>query len=455
MKIRTRLAILFTVITATILLIFVIITFLSSKSSREKEFYDLLKKEAITKANLFFKTGIKKETLQNIYRSNRSSLNEVEVAIYTPDNRLLYHDAVEIDYVKETSAMIDLIYQKGEITFYQKDWQVVGILYEFEGEFYIITATAYDQYGYNQLNTLLRNSVLFFIVSILLIYIAGIFFSKKALTPVSNITDKVREISAKNLDLRLDNSNNSDELSELSNTFNEMLDRLENSFESQKHFVSNIAHELRTPLTSVITELELSNNKEQNIESYQNVIANILTDAKKIARLLNSLLDLAKASYDPSEISFKQIRVDEVLLDARQKVKNENPDFKIDIHFEDEFENDEQISVKGNEYLLEVAFSNLFENGCKFSDNKQCVVFISFTVDTVVLKFRNSGIGILEEDLPLIFTPFYRGHNKDFVYGNGIGLSLVQKIVTLHKGRVSVMSSANKGAAFTVELPHL
>src|SRR5690606_14786570 len=121
-------------------------------------------------------------------------------------------------------------------------------------------------------------------------------------------------------------------------------------------------------LAAIITELELSISKDRIIEDYKTAIENALSDAKKLVRLSNNLLDLAKASYDPSEISFKTIRIDEILLDARQQVQKANPDYKIDIHFDPEFlreENDNQLSIKGNEYLLKVAFANLFENGCK------------------------------------------------------------------------------------------
>lgn len=180
-----------------------------------------------------------------------------------------------------------------------------------------------------------------------------------------------------------------------------------------------------------------------------------MNDAKKLARLSNSLLDLAKASYDPAEISFKPIRIDEILLDARQQVQKVNPDYKIDIHFENDFENDNQISVNGNEYLLKVAFVNLFENGCKFSDNKQSIVSVFFENEKIKLRFTDKGIGISEDDLKNIFVPFYRGDNKNFTDGNGIGLLLTQKIIALHKGIISVSSKRNEGTTFFVELLHI
>jgi two-component system sensor histidine kinase ArlS len=466
MKIRTRLTILFTLITATILLVFAAVIYYSAKENREKEFYSLLQKEAITKANLFFNAKVETKTLQDIYRSNREILNEVEVAIFDSNFNLLYHDAVDIDFVKETPEMIKEIYQKGELKFYQKDWQVIGLTYSFQNKTFVITAAAYDQYGYTKLESLFSNMSLIFIISILFIYLAGIFFSKKAFEPVRLMTDKARNITATNLDLRLPAEGDKDELSELANTFNEMLNRLENSFDAQKNFVSNISHELRTPLAAMITELELSANKERSVEEYKLVIQNSLSDAKKLVRLSNSLLDFAKASYDPSEISFKPIRVDEVLLDARKQVQQANPDYKVEIIFSDDFfqeESDHEIWVIGNEYLLKVAFANLIENACKFSEDKSCSVYISLNPQSqipnlqssITLNFTDQGIGISETDLKNIFTPFYRGENKIYADGNGVGLALTQKIILLHKGSISIHSERQKGTKFSLELLNL
>jgi two-component system sensor histidine kinase ArlS len=455
MKLRTRLTILFTFITATILLAFAFIIYHVDTANREKEFYSLLKKEAVTKANLILNAEVEPQTLQDIYRSNRQILNEVEVAIYDTEFNLLYHDAMDIDFVKETQEMIDEIILKKEIMFYQDDWQVVGLHYPFQDKVFIVTAAAYDQYGFNKLDSLRYNMILVFVISVLFIYMAGLYFSKKAFDPVSEMVKKVKRISATNLDYRLAPKGNKDELSELANTFNEMLDRLEKSFDAQKHFVSNISHELRTPLTAIHAELQLTTEKDRSNEEYKKAIGLVISDTRKLIRLSNSLLDLAKVGYDPSEIAFKSIRVDELLLDARQQVRKTNPDYKINIHFENDFESDQQISVQGNEYLLKVAFVNLFENGCKFSHDKQSTVSVLFEDEKIILRFADKGIGISEEELDYLFTPFYRGENKHFADGNGIGLSLTLKIITLHKGSIAVVSELSKGTVFTLELPHL
>jgi len=455
MQIRTRITLLFTCITATILFIFAALIYFSAKESREKEFYALLTKEAYTKVNLFLDAQVDKHTLQEIYRNNRKILNEVEVAIYSTDFNLLYHDAVDIDFVKETPNMLKDIRSKGQVHFYQGPWQVVGLMYSYAGKQYIVTAAALDQYGYTKLDLLLKNSSLIFILSIILLFIAGRLFSKRVFSPINSMTEKAQIISATNLDLRLETNNNKDELSVLANTFNQMLERLESSFDAQKSFVSNISHELRTPLSAIIAELELSTIKERSTSEYKAVIENTLSDAHKLVKLSNSLLDFAKASYDPSEIAFRPIRVDETLLDARQMVQQANKNYRVNIHFNSEIDDENQISVNGNEYLLKVAFVNLFENGCKFSDDKQCTVNVSFQNNNIILDFTDNGIGIPSKDLEHIFLPFYRGENKTRADGNGIGLPLTHKIIQLHHGAIRIKSKVDLGTTFTLAIPHL
>ena len=455
MKIRNKLSILFTFLTATILLVFAALVYYSAYQSRETEFFKRLHQETLTKANLFFEAKVDALTLQTIYKNNSETINEVQVAIYDTAFNLLYHDAVEIDEVKETRQMINRIKSKKYIRFYQGDWQVVGLLFPYEGKQYILTASAYDQYGYSKLRHLSQTIWGVFICSIVLIYAAGRFFSKRALRPMTEIVNKVKSITASNLDLRLKQAEGKDEVSELADTFNRMLDRLENSFDAQKQFVSNISHEVRTPLAVLITELELSTYKERSVEEYKKVISNTLIDARRLSKLSDSLLDFAKASYDPQEIGFKEVRIDEVLLDARQKVQKENPKYLIDIHYENEFDVDNEISVVGNEYLLNVAFANLLENGGKFSKDPKMSVRINFQNDKIILLFSDNGIGISNEDLKLIFTPFFRGDNKKFAEGNGVGLSLTQKIISLHKGTIEVQSKIGEGTTFIITLPHL
>jgi signal transduction histidine kinase len=455
MKIRNKLTLLFTVLFAAFLLVFAAVIYYYSAGTREDDYYKLIRQEAVTKANLFLDAQIAPHVLQLIYKNTPHALFQEEVAIYDTSFKLLYHDDVAIDQVKETPQMIRDIVREGEIRFLQGALQVVGIRYVKGGQVYVITAAASDRYGYSQLRQLRYTLLLAFLPCVLLTLVAGRLFARKALQPVADMVDTVEEITATNMDARIKVHNNKDELDELAVTFNQMLDRLENSFDAQKQFVSNIAHELRTPLSSMVGELELALLKQRTIEEYQRLIRLAFLDARRLVRLSNGLLDLAKANYDQSGIRMKEVRLDELLLDARDLVLKSNGEYKVNILFEQEIENDDFISVRGNEYLLKVAFLNLMENGCKFSGDHQSTVAITYFDTQVILRFSDTGIGIAPEDLPHIFTAFYRGGNKQYAEGNGIGLSLTQKIIALHKGTIQVSSSPREGAVFTVELPHV
>lgn len=455
MKIRLKLTLLFTSLFAALLLAFALLTYFSYAANREEEYYKRLKQQAITKANLLLETKIRPEVLQVIYKNSPNSLFQEEVAVYDTAFHLLYHDAVEIDKVKETRGMIDTIIAQKDINFRVGPLQAVGVLYKYDGKLYVLTAAARDESGLEKLNTLKYTLIVGFCIAIVLTLIAGILFSKKALQPVSQMVDKVNAITATNLDSRVDEGNGKDEMAELAITFNQMLDRLEKSFDAQKEFVSNISHELRTPLATIITELELSETKERTPEEYKTIIALALDDARRLSKLSTGLLDIAKASYDQTEIIFKELRLDELLLDARQQVLKSNEGYHVNIIFEREIENDNDISVKGNEYLLKVAFYNLMENACKFSENHQSTVAISFHDKNTILRFADTGIGIPPDELPNIFNSFYRGTNKAFASGNGIGLSLTDRIIKLHNGSITVVSDLNDGTTFTIEIPHL
>jgi signal transduction histidine kinase len=351
--------------------------------------------------------------------------------------------------------MIDTIVRQHEIHFYVQDLQAIGFLYPYYGKDYVVTAAAKDIDGLAKLHDLRIALVIGFLVAILLTFLAGYLFSRQALQPVSQMVDKVEEITASHLDLRISEGRGKDEIAELAITFNRMLDRLENSFEAQRQFVSNISHELRTPLATIIGELEIAAKKGRTPAEYEELTRLILQDAHRLVKLSNGLLDLAKASYDKAEIAFKEVRLDELLLDTRQAVLKSNPDYGVNIIFEREIEEDDFISVRGNEYLLKVAFTNLIDNGCKFSDDRESTVAISFHAKNVILRFSDTGIGISPEDIASIFTPFYRGANKKYAEGHGIGLSLTDKIIHLHQGSLSVASRVSEGTTFTVELPHL
>lgn len=452
MKIRTRLALFYTLITAGILGVFGSLIYWSATINREQEFYTVLKNEAITKANLLLNAKVAEQTLQKIYISNRSFINEVEVAIYLPPFELLYHDAVDIDIVEETPELIEEVLTEGEVRFQQEKWQVIGIHFEYENVSYVLIAAAYDEYGFNKLAALRGNMLMIFLIGIIVVYSFGIIIAKKAFDPVKQMAEQAKKITAYNLDIRLQPKTSKDELADLSATFNAMLDRLEQSFAAQKDFVSNIAHEIRTPLTAIIGEMELLLDHPKTDKATKKAVVSALEDAKRLSKIANSLMDLAKANYDTANISFKNVRIDEVLLDACHEIQKSNRNYKTELDFllKEEQDLDVSLTMSANEYLLKIAFINIIENACKYSEDKKCAITIDYDSPYIIVSFKDNGGGISPEDLTQITTPFFRGQSK--TKGAGIGLSLTKRILELHNGNMKINSKLNIGTTVIVRL---
>ena len=455
MKIRTKLTIRYAGATAFVFILFMLTIYISTNRSRSREFYRDLKREAITKAHLFLDKKVDAETMQSIYLSNREFIDEVEVAVYDTAFHLLYHDAQQIDIVKETPQMIEDILLNKNIEFYQEDYQVVGLLYNYEGTNYIVTAAAFDGYGYAKQESLRWLLILLTVVGLVLLASLGYILAKSALSPVSLLVQKVDKMTASDLNQRFLIQNKEDELGELTQTFNKMLDRIEQSFNAQKMFVSNVSHELRTPMAALKAELEISLLKGRSTEEYKMAIENALIDAKKVIRLIEDLLDLAKTDYLKEGVQKEKIRLDELLLDVRESILKVSPDYFVELSFVDIPTDEALISVLGNRYLLCTAFMNLMENNCKYSQDKTSYIRISYKDDLAIIYFSDRGVGMTPKDIENVFLPFYRGENTNHIDGNGIGMTLTQRIITLHQGRISIASVLKQGTTFIIKIPHL
>lgn len=456
MNIKTKLTLQNTLIIATVFLLCMVMIYLISEQNRSKTFFHDLKSEAVTKAHLFLKNQVDAQTMQSIYLNNKKFINEVEVAVYSTDFQMLYHDAIQNDIVKENREMIDSILSAKEIEFYIGSYQAIGMVYTFSGKDYIVTAAAYDGYGYDNLHELKETLLFLFIIGLSFLFIACYFLAYISLKPIRNVVREAESMTALYIDKRLPVKNEKDELGELCMAFNALLDRLEVSFNSQKMFVSNVSHELRTPLASLMAELDLSLQKKRTEQQYKEAMQNALQDAKRMNKLIDGLLNLAKADYQKEQIKMQEIRLDELLLDTRELILKAHPEYHIELLFEqEEADDDRQITVMGNLYLLNIAFSNLIENNCKYSADHSSFTQISHWNKRTIIRLSDDGIGLSETDKQNLFTLFYRGEQEKMIKGHGIGMALSQKIIRLHNGNITVHSEQGKGTTFIVELPHI
>lgn len=289
-----------------------------------------------------------------------------------------------------------------------------------------------------------------FLIAIGIVAAGGWIYAAQALAPVSRIINQVDQILPNDLSARLRVKSQKDELARLVKTFNRLLDRIQFAFKMQKSFISNVSHELKNPLSVIISQLEVSLDKaERSPEEYRNTLSSVLDDMYELNGITEKLLQLARVYSEDTNIPFENVRLDELMLQCRETLIRLHPDYHVVFDLEGVPESEEDLYVHGNEPLLRAAFLNLMDNGCKFSPDKRVSVKIHFdALGKHRVEISDHGPGISEKDLQLIFQPFYRSSESIHVRGSGIGLSLVDSIMKIHKIHMDVRSTQGVGTIF-------
>lgn len=452
MKIATRTALIYALLTATILFVFAYVVYFVSEKNRENEFNDRLGYKITWRSEFLFDAKISDSKIKELHERNKKMLNEADISVYDGNKVLLFSDIKPSS--KNQSHLDELIKtKKDKITWQRKGRQYMAFKYPYNGQNFYIIGSAVDVTGKAHIAEFKKDIIVIYIISILIIFVIGFLFSYYTLKPLKDIILQIKDISEHNLDKRLIVPKAKDEIYELTETFNSTFNRLEKSFNNHRQFVTTISHEFRTPLSTLIAELELAKELNVTLDDYKLSIDNALQDANQASQLSSALLDFARASYDVSQISFVDLRLDEILAEAKIALLQKNPDYRVGINYMDDLANEDESNydLNGNPYLLQIAFLNLMENACKYSDNNYCNVEIEVKNKVLEIRFIDGGIGISEEDQKKIFDLFYRGNNKNYNKGNGIGLSIVKRIIETHGGNISLRSQSRIGSTFKIE----
>jgi signal transduction histidine kinase len=384
--------------------------------------------------------------MKKIHQTTRSFEKE-EIAITNSTNDLIY--GYRLNSLTQ-ERLISHSYNSNVAYFAIGDKDGVSYRHQNNEQLYHVIVLAHDKYRFESLRELriiLLWSILF---SAWLSITASYFFSKVAIRPISNIIQKIKEINSSKLNSRLDEGNRKDEIEQLSITFNQMLSDLEMVFKSQDEFVSHASHEMRTPFAIMIAESDYILSRERQQEEYIKHIKGLTDDLRNLNLLLNSLLELAQINRN-NVISKSMIRIDELIFSTIKAIKGKYPGRKI-LPKIDYPENENDLMINGNPGLLEIAFKNLIDNACKFSED-EIEIKVSFTDNTVHVSVLDHGIGIPESEIDSIFLPFTRGTNVKYIGGFGVGLSMVAKIIQLHNAEIKLSSIENHGSAIELIFP--
>ncbi len=449
LPIRSKIAWQFTFIVAILLILIFSSVLVSFSIYRKLNFSNQLKQRAIIAAEAFLsKDNVTKEKFQEIQNKYQKAIPRELIALYDPKNKPVFIEKQGILYA---SAIIDEIRLRKELAFIKGDRECFGIYYHDNQGDFVIISSAVDLQG----RKLVRFSLLIMGSALLLslsgVYFLGLIFAKNALSPISNVIQQVSKMEANNLNARVEEGRRKDEIGLLAKTFNNLLSRLEKTFEMQKTFVSGASHEFRTPITSMIGELEVGLSKPREPKDYIIILENLLIQAEKLNEITESLLNLTRTGNE--FFSKDPVRLDQLIFDTIDNLPKNLSANRIEIEFRDLPLDYSDLIIYANKSLLMVALGNILSNALKFSKDRKVFCCLYYKDQHNFIEVKDQGIGMELEEMNHIFQPFFRGKNARGFQGTGIGLSLTEKIIKMYQGDLLVESTLGLGTQFKIRLP--
>jgi two-component system, OmpR family, sensor histidine kinase ArlS len=455
MPIRLRITILFVTLVIIILGIVCTGVYYFSYTARINTITTRLTNRAITTARMLEQQEIFDQKLvQRIDSLTTISLKNKTVQAYDYKNNKIYsYSDVNGDTLHIPDDVLDEARVNGNYYFTISDKEAVAYHYSSDLSRIVVISAAEDVDGKQSLHALLNILLFSFLVGNAIVLVTGYIFSTRLLQPIKKITSDVEEISVQNLARRLKTGHTKDEWYKLADTLNRLLNRLQDSFDLQRRFISNASHELSTPLTSISSQLEVSLQRDRNADDYKKVMQSISQDVRHMNKLTQTLLEFAKASGNPGGLDINLVRIDEIILRLPYELSKINEQYAVTLQFDSMPDDEEKLLAFGNEELLLMAIKNIVLNACKYSSNHHASINLEVDEKTIVINISDQGKGIPEDELKTIFQPFYRVDENVSNHGFGLGLSLADRIIKLHKGNINVKSTLNIGSTFVIKIP--
>jgi heavy metal sensor kinase len=281
--------------------------------------------------------------------------------------------------------------------------------------------------------------------------LGGWVLARRSLSPIGYIASKTKTMTSKNLGERLTPRGTGDEMDELIGTINEMIARLESSFQRMAEFTADASHELKTPLCALRGEAEVLLSKMRTTEEYQEGLAHFVERFDLLNQMINDLILLSKFDATQVELKMDALRLDLLIKDLCHlfRVLAEQKTIAL------ETGTVEEVTVIGDKVRLQQLFTNLIDNAIKYTSKGFIRVTVEKNQEVALVKIKDSGIGIPRDEREKIFKRFYcvdKSRSRE-TGGVGLGLSIAEWIAHAHQGRIEVESALDQGSTFTVYLP--
>lgn len=454
MNLKQRFSLFFSFLFSALLVVVMFTIYYLFANFREMEFRDRLIKKAKTTVKLLLEVKeVDYQLLRIIDRNTINRLYNVKTLVFDDKMKLLYSsiDDAEINLSKEEIRQIskhNLLFKRN------KEYDIVGLRYEYNKNNYYVLISAEDQYGNTNLNYLRYVLLVAFVISISLVWLLSFYLSKKSLEPLDKVKKEIEDITVKNLNKRIQEPTRDDEMRSLSHSFNKMMDRIDKAYQLQKEFTGNASHELRTPIAKILAQLENILLDKQVPENTKIILRSIAEDTSQLSEIVTSLLLLSEITDREVSKTITHIRLDEVIFSSASKVSKLHSDFKLQFEIENGSSDNVNLEIEGDDTLLQIAFINLFRNAYTYSDDKliHCVLFLNR--ENVKITITNSGPTPDIKDTSILFNTFTRGSNTQHKAGSGIGLSIVKRILQYHNASLEYQIPSKNTNKIIVTIPY-
>lgn len=301
------------------------------------------------------------------------------------------------------------------------------------------------------LKSIMRNNLMIYLLITIVAAAGGFVIIKKALKPVEKISATAKKISeSSNLSQRIALGDGKDEMYVLANTFDDMLNKIEHTFEKEKQFTSDASHELRTPVSVIMSECEYAQSCDLTKEEYGETIEVITRQAERMTSLISQLLTISRMDRNAQKVNFEEFDLSELLeIVCDEQIEIHEKNIRLELKKEDD------ISICADKSLVARLMINLISNAYKYGkDGGKIEVLLIKEKDEAVLSVEDDGIGIAEKDIDKIWDRFYRADtSRTDNESMGLGLAMVKQIAQAHGGTAEVCSILEKGTKFTVKIP--
>ncbi|WP_153799577.1 ATP-binding protein [Foetidibacter luteolus] len=435
MNLKLKFSLFFSLLVTVVLVSCVAVIYLLYAGTRSGDYQNRLWSKAWLSYKQHFNImGLPESVTEKMERFPAGNIYQPQLTILDSSYKIIYSEPPALNY-KPGIELLNKIKQKGEYGFSLNRREVMGVY--FKDVKHIIIVSGADMIGRKRLARLRWIMGFVTLGGIVVTGFIAFVYANQATRPLIRMGDQMQKISENNLNERVDAESNYMELNLIAANFNDMLDRLDKAFERQKSFVHHASHELRTPLASMLSQTEAALRRDLTNEEYVKVLHSLKEDQQGMIDLTNSLLAFSQYDRINASNEWGFVRLDEILYDAIASSKKSLPGINVSVEFLTVPEKENYLSVRGSEPLLRSAFSNLIKNAYLYSSDKSINILIEENETATTLLFLNNGDLLSEDEASRLFIPFFRGRNAKGEKGYGLGLSIVKRILDVHKGSVT------------------